>query len=356
MKRLLILWGCLSMLQTQATPIAELDFQNNSEKLTLQSFNLLNHVVLDFYGASDIHLQFRVNRNYQTDMKQKVLLEKRIMEIEEFLLEEHIPKEIVSLDILEKQNVNDCDLTIQTNYTKERNEILRVTPATIHIAGKYNLNFKELDRSSVEAARIDLNEAVNAEQLSKYNSISSKRQVLIIHKLIEANYTSEHPIANGLEMEFTLSPELAKKKMQLFIWNANAQSWDPIGTAKTNKTKNDLDEFFTQIDISQSGTYAWAEALSGTKLKATVHAPKMKAITSCQYISTAPYIQVGGEISTNQASATIDIPKAVQKGYITCTLTHANGQTEEINCEINTSKWQAFKHLFQPNKISVTYK
>ena len=246
MKRLLIIWGCLSMLQTQAKPIAELDFQNNSEKLTLQSFNLLNHVVLDFYGASDIHLQFRVDKNYQTDMKQKVLLEKRIMEIEEVLLEEHI---------LEKQNVNDRDLTIQTNYTKERNEILRITPATIHIAGKYNLNFKELDRSSVEAARIDLHEAVNAEQLSKYNSITSKRQVLIIHKLIEANYTSEHPIANGLEMEFTLSPELAKKKMQLFIWNANAQSWDPIGTAKTNKTKNDLDEFFTQIDISQSGTY-----------------------------------------------------------------------------------------------------
>ncbi len=355
MKRLLILWGCLSMLQTQATPIAELDFQNNSEKLTLQSFNLLNHVVLDFYGASDIHLQFRVNKNYYTDVKQKVLVEKRIVEIEEFLFEEHIPKEVVTFDIFEKQNANEHDLVIQTNFTKERNEILRATPAIMRFAENYTLHFKELDRSSVEVAMIKMYEEINAEHMLKYNSMSSKKQVLIIHKLIETNYSSEHPISNGLELEFTISPQLAKKKMQLFIWNANAHNWDPIGAAKTNKEKNELNEFFTEINISQSGTYAWAEIVSGTRLKAQVHAPKLQAITSCKYISTTPFIQLDGEISQDQASASIDIPNSLQKGYITCILTHANGKTEEVKCEINPSKWQKFKSLFQPNKISVTY-
>lgn len=356
MKRLLILWGCLSMLQTQATPIAELDFQNNSEKLTQQSFNALNNVVLNFYSASDIHLVFHTTKNYQTDLKQKVLMEKRIKEIEEFLLEEHISREIVTIELTEKPKANDRDLIIELNYKKELNERLRVTPAIIHVQGKYNLHFMEIDRSSVESAKINVVEEVTPEMLLQFNSVSSKGQILVIRKLIQTNYSTEYPISTGVEMEFTLSPELSKKKMQLFVWSPNAKCWEPIGSAKTNKNKNELSEYYTQIDISNSGIFAWAEILSGSKLKATVKAPKLKAISSCHYISTAPYIQVSGEISNNESSAELEIPKAYQNGFITCMLTDASGKSEEVNLKIDNTVWNKIFNLFHPNQIQVTFK
>jgi len=214
----------------------------------------------------------------------------------------------------------------------------------------------EIDRKAALKTEIHVKEEINEADYKLKSSKTSKNQTIIIRKWVDISISANEPLSEGLSIEFPISQELSKKRTQFFIWNANTKVWEPIGKPMVHKSTNEDGNYFIDLDVTKSGSYSLGEIAPVSKIKATVKAPKDKALLSCNYISTEPFINIPAVIDEKQSSTTVEIPKEYSNGIIQCIVSDVNGNIETIDCQI-AKTFKAKMHQFlHPKELKITTK
>ena len=350
MKKLILLLLCAGYyFPSAANTVINLEFEKGTDKFTEGTLRDLSYHAESLYLAKGIKVTLQEpNRN--ADVKKQALFYKREKELREFFKEEHLNFGSISFTYEQETNKG----------TKPVISIEIVPHAVVADVIRPDSTFTNKNELQITCQYNDLDIAneLKVEKLSSqeelYNSNVSSffdNKIIFIRELLKIEFPSGKIPNKPVTAMLAQNADLAKKQFILLQWNNINKEWTKIGTSK--KPTKVANAYYYAAVFEESGIYALVERKSTSVTPVAVQAPKNKAMTYVELISTEPFIRIEGEVSNNQREAKFKAPRDVENYLIRAVCKDAQGK-EWIE-ETTVSKKNILSAFRNRNKVNAYF-